>query len=400
MSGRLVGVLVAGPALIVSLLGFVSCSGGATEEALVCLPHVEAPAVAPAESPEVALFWDDSGSMKRFYQKDGPYARIGNAMEATILPAANLFRFRHAYVAETLVAAASYHPPSFDGNATDLLTVAERMASVGAPGEPGVAVLLSDLLVVTPPDRRALPGASACGLPLPQEPRAPYHFSACLESGMTAQPAQDFYASVVRLPQHDSAMYSFVIGRAPAAAKAVVKEIRTVVPESTELVLVDTTARNETAAVGTCSWSGEDPVYMGSRVPGKADACRFRYRGEATEQTLACTLAPSQQGALVRLAPDRVLGGTSPAMVGADGVYTLVLPQSKGDMRLTVGNRFVAPSDAERDAALDAFVHPPTEPAADLSEDERHVKDVLRGLVRALAARPAPDGAAWSVRYE
>ncbi|MFN7142779.1 MAG: hypothetical protein ACK4YP_03315 [Myxococcota bacterium] len=400
MSGR--PALLGASSLVVlalALIGAQACTGGAAEP-LTCVPTSEAATAAPVEAPEVALFWDDSGSMKRFYGKDGPYARIGNAMEATILPAANLFRFRHSYVAETLVEAANYHAPAFDGNATDLLAVAERMAGVGSPDAPGVAVLLSDLLVVTPPAQRAVANASACGVPLPQEPRAPYHFAVCLENAMKAYPAQDLYASVVRLPHGAHAMYALVMGRAPDAAKAVVREIRNVSQGSTELVLLDTTLRVGTASVGACSWSGEDPVYMGSRVPGKVDACRFRYRGEPAGQALTCTLAASPQGALIQLVPDRVLGGTSSAPVGEDGAYTVALPPTKGALRLTVGNRFAAPTDAERDAAIDAFVHPPTEPPTELSEDERHVKDVLRGLVRALAVRPAPDGAAWSVRYE
>jgi hypothetical protein len=102
----------------------------------------------------------------------------------------------------------------------------------------------------------------------------------------------------------------------------------------------------------------------------------------------------------VKVAPAQVLGGVTPAELGPEGAYTVTLPQQKGAARLSVANRYVAPSDAERDAALEAFVHPKSEPATPLTDDEAHVRDVLRGLVRVLAERPVPDGAAWTVRYD
>lgn len=359
-------------------------------------------AVGPGAAAFAEVFWDNSGSMRDFYVKQGPYARLGERMEARILADAGVFKSEHAYVAEGLQRSDDFLEPNFSGDYTDLLTAAQEMAVATQDPSRGIAVLISDLLVVTSPAQRAST-EEVCGTTLPTEPKTPKHFAKCFEFGLAKGSASSMFASVVRIPSGGKAMYALVTARSPDVGRPVVEQIlaATAAWAPSELRLVDTTGSDGLVAEATCISDSEDPVYMGGRAPSGVPTCEFRFRSTPSHH-LKCTTTPRSAGSgLIQMRPAEVVVNGVASPLSDSGEFGLDIAKVVSDnAAVDVRTAFVSPANTSITSTIHHFVSGGADPALPLTAEEEDVAAVIGGLVPVLTSLTPPESHAWIVAYQ
>lgn len=356
----------------------------------------------PTGETAAEVFWDNSISMRAFYTKNGPYAAIGEGMEAVILPAAGIFKFKHSYVAEGVESSPRFHEPTFAGRHTDLLTAAQEMAKATQDPSRGVAILVSDLLVDTTPEQRASTD-EVCGTTLPAgDERPSWHFAKCFGFGLERGVPSTAFASVVRVPLRGTAMYTLVTARSPEVGRPVVERLLTATASwgSSELRLVDTTGSDALVGEATCTSTAADPVYMGSRAPGKTPRCEFRFR-KADSHRLACTTTIQRSSSgLIQSHPQSAAQEGQAAGLDETGAFQLDVAHRSGPVAVKVRTAYVPPDMSQLDPQILQFVTGSVDPAVAPTNDQQSVARVIGGLMPVLAELMPPEHSAWSIQYQ
>ncbi len=364
----------------------------------VCQPVQDATTnVESAPDPSARVFWDVSKSMRAFAAKSGPLSTLNRSLESSALQGVGVNHFSHMLVADAAVEVGNLPQPlKLDGNWTNLPDVAQQAAAALAdPASPVMSIIVSDMLVETPPTLRKQAQATVCGdVSIPSDESAPFVFGACFERALRSAPTiADAYVGVIRTEVAGSAMFVVLVSRdADLGIKTQAAISRLLPAEATSLVLLDFSLARHPATPGLCRFdpSSSEVLLMDSAALGSTPACRFRFREDSASQLLNCivTVDPLGDAAVASELAGVRRGDEHLTFDASSGVYriesTTTTVSIDGGITPVMKGAF---SD-ESEVRVRAFAG--ASPAA----------DTLVGLARALSDLAPPVGPPWHVKYE
>jgi hypothetical protein len=258
-----------------------------------------------------------------------------------------------------------------------------------------MSIIVSDMLVETPPALRKQPQATVCGdVSIPSDESAPFVFGACFERTLrTKGTLADAYVGVVRTEVAASALYVVVVSRdADLGAKTRAAIAGLLPSEATSLVLLDFSEERHPATPGACRFdpSQTDVLLMDRAVPGKTPACRFRFRDASASHQLNCVVtadAPGPAAVSATLVGVR-RGDEVLTFEGSTGVYRIDSTASTPSILDEIAPAMKGTLSPDGESRVRAFAG--ASPAA----------DTLVGLAKALSELTPPAGPAWHVNYE
>ncbi len=364
----------------------------------LCQPVQDAP-IAPAREPDPAarVFWDVSKSMRGFAAKNGPLAALNRSLESSALQGVGVNHFSHMLVADAAVEVGSLPQPlKLEGNWTNLPDVAQQAAAALAdPASPTMSIIVSDMLVETPPALRKQPQATVCGdVSIPSDESAPFVFGACFERALRSAPTiPDAYVGVVRTEVAGSAMFVVLVSRDAELGIKTQAAITGLLPtEATSLVLLDFSQARHPATPGACRFdpSRTDVLLMDRAVPGSTPACRFRFRDDSASHLLNCVVTPAP-------AAGAAVGSALVGVRRGDEVLTFDAPT----WVYGIDTSGATPSiDADITPVVKGALSPEAETRVRAFAGASAAADTLVGLARALSGLTPPAGPPWHVKYE